>query len=78
MLTKIILSAHTQRIYSSRQIAKAVRENIHYVAGKPLQRIRCCKIGWNALSTRRGNMSLYFKCTEIIKDLKYCHKNDIK
>lgn len=28
MLTKIIIYAYTQRIYSTRQIAKAVRENI--------------------------------------------------
>nr|WP_246309216.1 transposase [Paenibacillus frigoriresistens] len=28
MLTKVIIYAYTQRIYSSRQIAKAVRENI--------------------------------------------------
>nr|WP_246321224.1 transposase [Paenibacillus germinis] len=28
MLTKVIIYAYTQRIYSSRQIAKAVRENL--------------------------------------------------
>ncbi|MNR45044.1 hypothetical protein D3C85_1638540 [compost metagenome] len=31
MLTKIIIYAYTQRIYSSRQIAKAVRENIPFL-----------------------------------------------
>ncbi|MCY7487790.1 transposase [Paenibacillus alvei] len=31
MLTKIIIYAYTQRIYSSRQIAKAVRENIPFM-----------------------------------------------
>jgi transposase len=31
MLTKIIVYAYTQRIYSSRQIAKAVRENIMFM-----------------------------------------------
>ncbi|WP_310552212.1 IS1182 family transposase [Paenibacillus glufosinatiresistens] len=31
MLTKVILYAYTQRIYSSRQIAKAVRENIMFM-----------------------------------------------
>lgn len=31
MLTKIILYAYTQRIYSSRQIAKAVRENVPFM-----------------------------------------------
>ncbi len=31
MLTKIIIYAYTQRIYSSRQIAKAVRENIMFM-----------------------------------------------
>ncbi len=36
MLTKVIIYAYTQRIYSSRQIAKAVRENIMFmwVAGR--------------------------------------------
>jgi transposase len=36
MLTKVIIYAHTQRIYSSRQIAKAVRENIMFmwIAGR--------------------------------------------
>jgi transposase len=36
MLTKIIIYAYTQRIYSSRQIAKAVRENIMFmwIAGR--------------------------------------------
>nr|WP_316503063.1 MULTISPECIES: transposase [Paenibacillus] len=36
MLTKVILYAYTQRIYSSRQIAKAVRENIMFmwIAGR--------------------------------------------
>jgi len=31
MLTKLIIYAYTQRIYSSRQIAKAVRENIPFM-----------------------------------------------
>ncbi|MGG1596157.1 transposase [Paenibacillus naphthalenovorans] len=31
MLTKVIVYAYTQRIYSSRQIAKAVRENIMFM-----------------------------------------------
>lgn len=31
MLTKIIIYAYTQRIYSSRQIAKAVRENVMFM-----------------------------------------------
>ncbi len=31
MLTKVIIYAYTQRIYSSRQIAKAVRENIMFM-----------------------------------------------
>ncbi|MDT0126152.1 transposase [Paenibacillus sp. RRE4] len=31
MLTKIIICAYTQRIYSSQQIAKAVRENIMFM-----------------------------------------------
>jgi transposase len=36
MLTKVIIYAYTQRIYSSRQIAKAVRENIMFmwIAGR--------------------------------------------
>ncbi|MEW9702983.1 IS1182 family transposase [Paenibacillus sp. SI8] len=36
MLTKVIIYAYTQRIYSSRQIAKAVRENLMFmwVAGR--------------------------------------------
>jgi transposase len=36
MLTKIIIYAYTQRIYSSRQIAKAVRENVMFmwIAGR--------------------------------------------
>jgi len=36
MLTKVIIYAYTQRIYSSRQIAKAVRENIPFmwIAGR--------------------------------------------
>jgi transposase len=36
MLTKVIIYAYTQRIYSSRQIAKAVRENITFmwIAGR--------------------------------------------
>ncbi|SEC50070.1 IS1182 family transposase [Paenibacillus sp. GP183] len=36
MLTKVIVYAYTQRIYSSRQIAKAVRENITFmwIAGR--------------------------------------------
>jgi transposase len=36
MLTKIIIYAYTQRIYSSRQIAEAVRENIMFmwIAGR--------------------------------------------
>ncbi len=36
MLTKIIIYAYSQRIYSSRQIAKAVRENIMFmwIAGR--------------------------------------------
>jgi transposase len=37
MLTKIIVYAYTQRIYSSRQIAKAIRENVMFmwIAGRP-------------------------------------------
>jgi transposase len=31
MLTKVIIYAYTQRIYSSRQIAKAIRENIPFL-----------------------------------------------
>ncbi|MNB65964.1 hypothetical protein D3C81_125420 [compost metagenome] len=31
MLTKVIIYAYTQRIYSSRQIAKAIRENIPFM-----------------------------------------------
>ncbi|GMA64366.1 hypothetical protein GCM10025859_48060 [Alicyclobacillus fastidiosus] len=31
MLTKVLVYAYTQRIYSSRQIAKALRENIHFM-----------------------------------------------
>ena len=31
MMTKIIVYAYTQKIYSSRQIAKAVRENINFI-----------------------------------------------
>jgi transposase len=31
MMTKIIIYAYTQRIYSSRQIAKAVRENVPFM-----------------------------------------------
>jgi len=31
MLLKVILYAYSQRIYSSRQIAKALRENIHFM-----------------------------------------------
>lgn len=31
MLMKVIIYAYTQRIYSSRQIAKAVRENIMFM-----------------------------------------------
>jgi len=36
MLTKVIIYAYTQRIYSSRQIAKAIRENIAFmwIAGR--------------------------------------------
>src|SRR3984893_15978033 len=36
MLTKIIVYAYTQRIYSSRQIAKAIRENVMFmwIAGR--------------------------------------------
>nr|WP_229696498.1 transposase [Paenibacillus albidus] len=36
MLTKVIVYAYTQRIYSSRQIAKAVRENVMFmwIAGR--------------------------------------------
>ncbi|MDQ8739146.1 transposase [Paenibacillus sp. LHD-38] len=36
MLTKVIIYTYTQRIYSSRQIAKAVRENIMFmwIAGR--------------------------------------------
>ncbi|TVX99405.1 transposase, partial [Paenibacillus cremeus] len=36
MLTKVIIYAYTQQIYSSRQIAKAVRENIMFmwIAGR--------------------------------------------
>ncbi|WP_253944886.1 transposase [Paenibacillus sp. NEAU-GSW1] len=36
MLTKVIVYAYTQRIYSSRQIAKAVRENLMFmrIAGR--------------------------------------------
>jgi len=31
MMTKIVIYAYTQRIYSSRQIAKAVRENVPFM-----------------------------------------------
>ena len=31
MLLKILVYAYTQRIYSSRQIAKAVRENVNFL-----------------------------------------------
>ncbi len=31
MLTKVIIYAYTQRIYSSRKIAKAVRENLPFM-----------------------------------------------
>ncbi|WNS44675.1 transposase [Paenibacillus sp. MMS20-IR301] len=31
MLTKVIIYAYTQRIYSSRQIAKAVRESVPFM-----------------------------------------------
>nr|WP_229757531.1 transposase [Paenibacillus marchantiophytorum] len=31
MLTKVIIYAYNQRVYSSRQIAKAVRENIMFM-----------------------------------------------
>jgi transposase len=31
MLLKVLIYAYTQRIYSSRQIAKAIRENIHFM-----------------------------------------------
>jgi transposase len=31
MLTKVIVYAYTQRLYSSRQIAKAVRENVMFM-----------------------------------------------
>jgi transposase len=36
MLTKVIIYAYMQRIYSSRQIAKAVRENVMFmwIAGR--------------------------------------------
>ncbi len=36
MLTKVIIYAYTQRIYSSRQIAKAIRENVMFmwIAGR--------------------------------------------
>ena len=36
MLTKVIIYAYTQRIYSSRQIAKTVRENVMFmwIAGR--------------------------------------------
>nr|WP_246553266.1 transposase [Paenibacillus tritici] len=34
MLTKVIIYAYIQRIYSSRQIAKAVGENSLYVANR--------------------------------------------
>jgi transposase len=36
MLTKVIVHAYTQRLYSSRQIAKAVRENVMFmwIAGR--------------------------------------------
>ncbi|MCI3919248.1 transposase [Paenibacillus sp. TRM 82003] len=36
MLMKVIIYAYTQRMYSSRQIAKAVRENIMFlwIAGR--------------------------------------------
>lgn len=36
MLTKVIIYAYSQRIYSSRQIAKAVRENVMFmwIAGR--------------------------------------------
>jgi len=31
MLLKVLLCAYTERIYSSRWIAKALRENIHFM-----------------------------------------------
>nr|WP_235946869.1 transposase [Paenibacillus glycinis] len=31
MFTKVIIYAYTQRIYSSRQIAKVVRENVMFM-----------------------------------------------
>ncbi|MCZ8511101.1 transposase [Paenibacillus filicis] len=31
MLAKVIIYAYNQRIYSSRQIAKAVRENVMFI-----------------------------------------------
>nr|WP_264177775.1 transposase [Paenibacillus massiliensis] len=31
MLTKVIICAYTQRMYSSRQIAKSIRENILFM-----------------------------------------------
>lgn len=31
MLLKVLVYAYTQKIYSSRKIAKALRENIHYM-----------------------------------------------
>lgn len=36
MLTKVIVYAYSQRLYSARQIAKAVRENVMYmwIAGR--------------------------------------------
>ncbi|MFC4305364.1 transposase [Cohnella boryungensis] len=38
MLTKVILYAYTQRIYSSRQIAKAIRENVGFAGAAALLR----------------------------------------
>ena len=31
MLLKVLIFAYCQRVYSSRRIAKALRENIHYI-----------------------------------------------
>ncbi|CAM4493524.1 transposase [Paenibacillus tarimensis] len=46
MLTKIIIYAYTQRIYSSRQIAKAVRENIMFMWLAGRQRPDFRTINW--------------------------------
>nr|WP_285228825.1 transposase [Paenibacillus sp. ISL-20] len=49
MLPKVIVYAYTQRIYFSRQIAKAVRENVMFmwIAGRNFEawRVMGCRFG---------------------------------